>query len=290
MTLDKFQISLDVAEPIKPIALLSEHCKLSHQQLKNAMSKGAVWLTDGRSTRRLRRNSKTLKPGQKLHLYYDEKVLETEKPQAQLIADHQQYSIWYKPKGMLCQGSKWSDHCTITRFAEQHLTPERNAFLVHRLDRATSGLLILGHSKKITTKLCDLFQRREVDKRYLAIVEGRFEAQQTFDTPIEEKSARSHVTPIEYDEVANRTLVEVKIDTGRKHQIRRHLSQNGYPIVGDRLYGSKDISVDLQLTAWQLSFDCPISQQPRHYRLPTALIPNLVTIDHRAIKPVVIEP
>ncbi len=52
------------------------------------------------------------------------------------------------PYGMLSQGSKWSDHCTIARFAQQHLTPERPVFIVHRLDRAATGLILIAHSKK----------------------------------------------------------------------------------------------------------------------------------------------
>lgn len=225
------------------------------------MSKGAVWLTEGRSTRRLRRSSKALKTGQQLHLYYDESVLSAQVAPAKLIEDCDKYSVWYKPSGMLSQGSKWSDHCTITRFAEHHLEPQRNAFLVHRLDRATSGLIVIAHAKQMAAKLSEMFQKRQLDKRYLAVVHGQIEQCLTIDLPVDEKPALSHISPLKYDAQKNLCLVDVKIDTGRKHQIRKHLSSIDHIIVGDRLYGSPNHSVDLQLCAWHLSFECPINHE-----------------------------
>ena len=99
--------------------------QLSRQKLKTAMNKGAVWLTHGTSTRRLRRATRALQAGDSLHLYYDETILTRNPPAPTLIADEQQYSVWYKPGGILAQGSKWGDHCTLTRWAEQHLKPQR---------------------------------------------------------------------------------------------------------------------------------------------------------------------
>ena len=64
-------------------------------------------------------------------------------------------SIWYKPYGIYCQGSKWGDHHTIHRMAEQQL--QRPCFIVHRLDRATTGLVIVAHKKKIAAALAALF-------------------------------------------------------------------------------------------------------------------------------------
>ena len=71
---------------------------------------------------------------------------------------------------------------------------------------------------------------------------------------------------LEYSAELDRTLVEVKIETGRKHQIRKHLLGAGFPIVGDRLYGSAD-GLDLQLASTSLSFCCPMSGEQKAYSL-----------------------
>ena len=68
----------------------------------------------------------------------------------------------------------------------------------------------------------------------------------------------------------NKTLLDITIETGRKHQIRRHLANIGHPIVGDRVYGTK-ASVGLQLLAYRLEFICPFSQQRLIAELPKAM-------------------
>ena len=65
----------------------------------------------------------------------------------------------------------------------------------------------------------------------------------------------------------NKTIVTIEIETGRKHQIRKHLSELGYPIVGDRLYGSGQSEDNLQLTSRQIRFNCPLTNVVREYSL-----------------------
>jgi len=236
------------------------------------MSKGAVWITRGNKSQRLRRAKRSLQAGDQVHLYYDERVLAETPPGPALIADKGDYSVWHKPRGMRSQGSKWGDHCTIMRWAEQHLEPERTSYTVHRLDLATDGLIIVAHSKTMAAKFGHLFRERRIIKRYRAVVHGAFA---TTDTPrsiaeaIDGKAARSEISLVEHSADGSRSLVDVRIYTGRKHQIRRHLAYAGHPVVGDRLHGSgeKD-GVDLQLTAYLLAFDCPADQKPVEYRLP----------------------
>ena len=101
-------------EGSKAIELLAIETGLSKQHLKQVMHKGAVWLSRDGHTQRLRRASKSLKVADQLHLYYDARILDSEPNIADLIADETGYSIWYKPYGMLCQGSKWGDHCIFS--------------------------------------------------------------------------------------------------------------------------------------------------------------------------------
>ncbi|MCO7224794.1 RluA family pseudouridine synthase [Pleionea sp. CnH1-48] len=275
----RFELHLLVEENnIKAIELLKTHTSLSKQKLKQAMAKGCVWLTKGKTTQRLRRATKELRAGQTLHIYYDDSVLEREPPEPTLIADERDYSVWYKPSGMLSQGSKWGDHCTISRWAEQKLQPQRVSFVVHRLDRAASGLIMLAHTKTAAAKLSNLFQQRKIRKVYRAIVEAELDQNtpsMTLDEAIDDKPAVSHVALKEKSATPALSLVEIDIETGRKHQIRRHLSSAGYPIAGDRLYGHEARPFDLQLTACQLAFECPIHNKQRHYQLDIEQMPSL---------------
>jgi tRNA pseudouridine32 synthase/23S rRNA pseudouridine746 synthase len=256
-----FELHLKVDdEGANALDLLSAESGFSKQKIKTIMQKGAVWLSRGKSTQRLRRVKKSLQQGDELHCYYDGKVLTQAASSAELLLDASGYSVWLKPSGMLSQGSKWGDHTTIVRWAETTL--DRVAYQVHRLDRATSGLIMVAHSKKMARALTGMFEQRKIKKSYQAIVSGHFpEEVTTYNSPIDGRSAISHVQRLGYDDAKNSSLVAVNIETGRKHQIRRHLSEAGFPIIGDRLYSesSEGVQSDLQLMAVSLAFDCPVS-------------------------------
>jgi tRNA pseudouridine32 synthase/23S rRNA pseudouridine746 synthase len=254
------------------VDLLHDASGLSKGQLKAAMNKGAVWLTRGKNTQRLRRAKRELRTGDEIHLYYDPEVLAEIPAEPKLVADVGGYSVWNKPYGLRSQGSKWGDHCTVTRWAERHLLPDRPAFVVHRLDRAANGLILVAHSKSMAAALSSLFQDRNIEKRYRAWVSGDFSRQSSrlrADTPIDGKQAISEITFVRQEN--GRSLVDVRIETGRKHQVRRHLAESGFPIIGDRLYGAAaNNDVDLQLTAYLLAFQCPVAGEPVEYRLDDA--------------------
>lgn len=248
--------------------LLAEKTPLSKQKIKSAMTNGSLWLESSNGIHRLRRAKKLVHENDTLHFYYDKAIQETVPAPAELIADEGEYSIWNKPYGMYSQGTKWGDHCTIYRSAEQQLEPQRPAFLVHRLDRAASGLIILAHSKKMAQVFSELFKNREIQKQYRATVEGELKLDSmpyTISSNIEDKPAVSKIIALQQQD--SNTIVTIEIETGRKHQIRRHLSETGYPIVGDRLYGSGQSEDDLKLQAVYLKFRCPVTNEIREYSL-----------------------
>ncbi|WP_448550399.1 RluA family pseudouridine synthase [Thalassotalea fusca] len=286
--MSKFELHI----PIKfknsfAIDLISSQCSLSKSQIKQAIDKGCLWLTEKNKTKRVRKIKRSLPEHAELHFYYDEQVLSQKCPSATLLQDYQEYSIWYKPYGMLSQGSKWSDHCTVSRWAEKHLSPQRPAFIVHRLDRAATGLIILAHSKKAAKALSALFEHHHIKKHYQIITHGKCAIGEAtrIDANIDQRSAVSHFTGNAYDENADISLFDVVIETGRKHQIRKHASHLGYPVVGDRLHGDNDKSypddLNLQLCSTSMKFQCPISNKPVDITLPDNLRLNLADTSQR---------
>jgi tRNA pseudouridine32 synthase/23S rRNA pseudouridine746 synthase len=255
------------------VDVLHEATGLSKQRIKLAMSQGAVWVTRGRNTRRLRRVKRALSVGDEVHLYYDAGILAEIPPEPALIADVAAYSVWRKPCGLRSQGSKWGDHCTVVRWAERHLRP------VHRLDRAANGLILVAHSRSIAAILSALFRDRKMEKRYRAVVAGDFSGQPNpvrVELPIGDRESVSEISWLQTSDDRSRSLVDVTIETGRKHQIRRHLADLGYPILGDRLYGAGATDgVDLQLTAYLLAFHCPVAGEQVEYRLGENWLPDL---------------
>jgi 23S rRNA pseudouridine1911/1915/1917 synthase len=127
----------------------------------------------------------------------------------------------------------------------------KDANLLHRLDKETSGVLILCKDEEFREKAIEEFRQHRVYKEYVAVIEGRLVEEIVIDSPIETKKgkvaksiiskdgkeAKTTASPVAM--IGKKTKVKVIITTGRTHQIRVHLSSVGYPILGDLLYGSQ---------------------------------------------------
>lgn len=263
------QWHLCAQQPQSAIDLLAEHSSFSRNQLKQLLHNGAVWLENSHGISRCRRAKKALQAGHQLHLYYDPKVQLQQPLRAELIADEGDFSVWNKPAGMLSQGSKWGDHTTLYRFAETHLQPQRQAFLVHRLDQATSGLMVLAHSKQSCRELSQSFAQRRVKKFYRARTQGLLKLDDLpFDvkTALDGKASHSRIVALRQDREMQQSEILIELLSGRKHQIRRHLAALGYPLLGDSRYGSASIGSDLALCSCRLGFE--YQQQYYEFQLP----------------------
>jgi 23S rRNA pseudouridine955/2504/2580 synthase len=124
-------------------------------------------------------------------------------------------------------------------------------FLVHRLDKNTSGVLIIAKKRMLARRLSQLISEREIHKEYITLFSGREAVDFVVDSPIDDKAALSRFYP-ESTFTANIkgfyhdfTLAKAVIETGRKHQIRRHLADRNEPVAGDTKYGDRMLNRQL---------------------------------------------
>jgi 23S rRNA pseudouridine1911/1915/1917 synthase len=161
--------------------------------------------------------------------------------------------------------------------------------IVHRLDKDTSGLMIVARDDESHRRLAALIKRREVERAYLALIEGRPRSRSgTIDAPLGRdhrapekravrgrgaREARTHFEVIE--SLPGDTLVEARLETGRTHQIRAHFAAIGHPVAGDPRYGHAGRhGLDRQfLHSARLGFEHPFSGEA--LRFESALPPDL---------------
>lgn len=153
--------------------------------------------------------------------------------------------------------------------------------IVHRLDKDTSGLIVIAKNDKVHAALTEMFQEKKIRKTYLAILKGKLnKSEGKIVTQIgRDKNDRKKMTVIDdaakgknaitnYRVISQNnlfTLVKVNIETGRTHQIRVHMRHLGYPILGDSVYGRKDNEKRQMLHAYKLKFIHPITGYPMEF-------------------------
>lgn len=265
-----FRAAVTSSEPSGACSFLSRHTGLPKVRIKDAMNKGAVWMKrKGRGRERLRRATAGLKPGDVIELFYDADLLTIDPPLASCLVDRGVYSVWHKPSGLLTQGTDWGDHCSLLRLVETFFNPRRRAYLVHRLDREVEGLVLVAHTRDAAERFSHLFGRGEVRKEYRAEVLGSMGRRTgVIDEPLDGKPALTRFSVMAYDEVTNTSILSIEIDTGRLHQIRRHLAAVGHPVMGDPRYGrgNKD-GRPMRLRASGMAFRCPFTGETFECRI-----------------------
>lgn len=186
-----------------------------------------------------------------------------------------------KPAGLLTIPGRHEENkdCMITRL--QTHPKSKTATVVHRLDMATSGIMVVALTKAAHREISKQFELRETDKHYIAVVDGIVEEDSgVIDKPMiadwpnrpkqkicyqDGKKAVTEWTVLERDKENNRTRLKLKPITGRSHQLRLHCLELGHPILGCHLYhkdGSENKATRLLLHAEQLTIKDPKTQQP----------------------------
>lgn len=151
-----------------------------------------------------------------------------------------------KPSGLLVHRG-WDNDDDVAMFRVRDAIGAR-VHPVHRLDRGTSGALVFARTAEAATALARSFEEKHVEKRYLALVRGVPPASGTIDYPIQKSEdgprvpAITHFERVGRSEVDRCSLVLARPETGRLHQIRRHLRHIDHPLVGDVRHGSGTIN------------------------------------------------
>jgi len=184
-----------------------------------------------------------------------------------------------KPSGLLVHRG-WANDDDVAMFRVRDMLGA-HVYPVHRLDRGTSGALCFARTREAAAILGESFESRQVDKRYLALVRGEPAASGTIDHPIPRSTESSAGAPrvpavTRYELVARSTVDRCSLvlaipETGRGHQVRRHLRHLGHPLVGDVNYGRGEINRRyraeyglhrLALHAHAIAFDHPVTRAP----------------------------
>jgi len=171
------------------------------------------------------------------------------------VFETEDFAVFEKPSGVMMHPRKRSDGYTLNDEIKSLYGNDANA--AHRIDKSTSGLVLVGKHKQAEIELKRLFATRQVQKSYLALVHGKMDdvlmineklkrdvetSQIRLKVHVDErgKISQTKITPLHYFEDKNATLVEAIPYTGRQHQIRVHLFHVKHHIVGDPIYGVEE--------------------------------------------------
>ena len=242
-------------------------------------------------------NGKNIKPNVILDIGDEISVSIPEKKETKLVAEEIDLDILYeddyiiiinKPRNMVVHPAVGNEDHTLVNALLNHcklsmINSERPG-IVHRLDKDTTGLIICAKDDETHLKLIDMFSKREISKKYLAICNGSFSKESGFidktigrdekdrkKMSVKSKSGKEALT--EYNILTSNlkySLVDVTLHTGRTHQIRVHFSSINHPIVGDDTYGNKNEKIKANgqmLHSYYLEFLHPITNEKLQFRV-----------------------
>lgn len=219
-----------------------------------------------------------LHPGQQITIGKKEEKLPTI-PGISIRHEDEHIIVVEKPAGLLTISTENEKSKTLFRYLSQYVKikePNTKIFVVHRLDRETSGLLVFAKNEQAKFRLQKNWNDNVIERTYIAVVEGRLkDTKKTIESYLRESKAlivhssqnetygQKAITHYEVlEQRTNSALVKLNLETGRKNQIRVHMKDIGHPIFGDKKYGSKiPMPGRIALHAKSLAFKHPVSNQ-----------------------------
>ncbi|QHI38417.1 Ribosomal large subunit pseudouridine synthase C [Kordia antarctica] len=209
-------------------------------------------------------------------------------PKLEIIHENNDYLVVNKAAGLISEKSHYEDITVETQVLTHLLKSKRKPYIgiIHRLDRVTSGVLILAKKKSVLVAFNDLFSSRKIQKTYLAIVKNKpaknkgnlvnFLVKNNKEKRAEIVQSKSKDTlncMLSYEVIDKNDfgyLLEVRPKTGRFHQIRAQLANINLPIIGDEKYGSHQeyLPLSICLHAWKLTFEMPDSKEIKTFEAP----------------------
>ncbi len=213
--------------------------------------------------------------------YTKEVILEKNEIPLDIVFEDEYLMVINKPSGLVVHPGSGNHNNTLVNgllYYTDELSDEGGAAragIVHRLDKDTSGLMMVAKTNKVHELLADYFKNKEVKREYLAIVKGSFPSEKAkIDAPIGKSSknfrmqevmdgGKRAVTNLTVEKrFGEYSLVRLSLETGRTHQIRVHLNYIGYPVVNDPVYGvGKSNSFGQYLHSTKLEFVHPITKK-----------------------------
>ena len=213
--------------------------------------------------------------GQKIDLVQSENQQKSFELKLEVVYEDEHIAVINKPAGYPTSGNYFKTIKNALPFnlkSSKETDRLENPQPAHRLDNPTSGILLCAKTNKALIELNRQFQQKEIQKTYIAIVEGNFpDTTQVFENKIDGKSARTSVKLLKklVFKTTNLSLVEAKPLTGRTHQIRIHLAKNGFPILGEKLYGSPNFNFGkgLFLASIAVGFAHPVDSTEMYFEI-----------------------
>ena len=256
---------LDQAQRLSDYAVGIFEVIKSRKGIKKAISKGLITVNGERGT-----TGKLISGSETIGLLEAKDNKPSINLDIDVIYEDDFLAIVFKPAGIVVSGNQKR---TLENALPKNLKPSNEVdslprpLPVHRLDHSTSGLILIAKTRTCHTALSNLFAEKKIEKTYHAIVMGDIQGAGTIDKDIKTKSAQTRyevLKSIDSDKYNSLSLVKLQPITGRRHQLRIHMLENGTPILGDRKYfieGKISKSSGLFLSSTGLNFEHPITQE-----------------------------